>query len=77
MNPLYLNNRAVRTVGFLSKRSLGTGPLSGRYRDPRPVPRPRGLVPKLASSRDRGPTISEADRQLEHELDSPHITARA
>jgi len=48
-----------------------------RYRDPRP--RPGGLVPKLASSRDRGPTISEVDRhwQLEHEHDSPHITARA
>jgi len=48
---------------------------ASRYRDPRPGP--RGLVPKLASSRDRGPTISEVDRQLEHEHDSPHITARA
>ena len=41
---------------------------ASRYRDPRR--RPRGLVPKLASSRDRGPTISKVDRQLEHEHDS-------
>jgi len=70
----YHHNRAVYGVGFLSKHSLGTRPSSGLSLA---ISRPSISASQSRSQvSQRGPTISEDDSQLEHEHDSPHITAR-